>query len=128
MLTSAPVMTFIATKDAARAQAFYADVLGLRLVTDDSYALVFDMSGIMLRVTRVHEVVVAPYTVLGWKVADMVATRRGLVARGVVFERYPGLPQDDDGVCTFPDGTQVAWFKDPDGHTLSLTQFGPGAA
>jgi hypothetical protein len=41
----------------------------------------------------------------------------------VRFERFEGFPQDDLGVCTFPDGARVAWFKDPDGNTLSLTQF-----
>jgi len=123
MLGSSSITAFVATKDAAKAKAFYEGALGLKLVTDDSFALIFDANGTMLRVTRVKEVVVAPYTVLGWKVADLGAALRGLRERGVTFERYEGFGQDEDGVCTFPDGTKVAWFKDPDGNTLSLAQF-----
>lgn len=123
MLSSSPVMAFVATTDAARAKAFYRDVLGLTFVADDSFALVFDAHGTMLRVSRVQELASAPYTVLGWKVTDIGATMRELGEHGIAFERYPGLGQSEEGVCTFQDGTKVAWFKDPDGNTLSVTQF-----
>jgi len=123
-LGDAPVMAFVATTDPAKAKAFYADVLQLKLVTDDSFALVFDAHGTMLRVSRVREIVIAPYTVLGWQVPDATAAVRELRGRGVVFERYEGFGQDEDGVCTFPGGARVAWFKDPDGNTLSVTQLG----
>jgi catechol 2,3-dioxygenase-like lactoylglutathione lyase family enzyme len=116
-------MAFAATKDAARAKAFYQDVLKLKFVTDDSFALVFDANGTMLRVSRVRELNPAPYTVLGWNVRDIGSTISELTGRGVTFERYSGIPQDESGVCTFSDGTKVAWFKDPDGNILSLTQF-----
>jgi len=123
MLATSSMIAFVATKDPAKARAFYQDVLQLRFITDDTYALVFDASGIMLRIAKVRDVVVAPYTILGWKVADIVATIKDLTGRGVVFEKYKSFPQDDAGVCTFPDGTKVAWFKDPDGNTLSVAQF-----
>jgi hypothetical protein len=79
-------------------------------------------SASMLRVTAVPKVVVAGYTVLGWRVSDIAATIDGLLAGGVTFHRYPGLTQDERGVWTTPGGDQVAWFADPDGNTLSLTQ------
>jgi catechol 2,3-dioxygenase-like lactoylglutathione lyase family enzyme len=123
VLSLSPIMAFVATTDAAKARAFYQDVLGLTFVVDDSFALVFDAHGTMLRVSRVRELVPAPYTVLGWKVADIDAAIRELKQSGVAFERYPGLGQNEEGVCTFQDGTKVAWFKDPDGNTLSITQF-----
>jgi catechol 2,3-dioxygenase-like lactoylglutathione lyase family enzyme len=123
MLSSSPIIAFVATKDPARARAFYQDVLGLKLTADEPFALVFDASGTMLRVSKVKELTAAGYTVLGWRVSDIAAAMRELTARGVSFEKYEGLPQDEAGVCTFPGGAKVAWFKDPDGNTLSLTQF-----
>ena len=122
MLNQSAICAFVATTNAAKAKAFYHDVLGLTFVSDDSFALVFDSGGTMLRVARVKELSPAPYTVLGWNVADIAAAIKKLSSRGVVFEKYPGLPQDDAGVCTFPGGAKVAWFKDPDGNTLSLAQ------
>jgi catechol 2,3-dioxygenase-like lactoylglutathione lyase family enzyme len=123
MLQSAPIVAYLATKDAARARAFFEGTLGLPLTADEPFALVFDAGGTMLRVSKVREVVAAPYTVLGWKVADVRATVQELARRGVRFERYEGLEQDDVGVWASPGGARVAWFKDPDGHVLSLTQF-----
>jgi len=84
---------------------------------------VFDANGTMLRVQKVREVVPAGYTILGWDVDDVGATVGKLSKEGVGFERYDGLPQDEKGIWTTPDGSRVAWFKDPDGNTLSLTQF-----
>jgi len=115
-------MAFLATRDSARARRFYADVLGLRLVSDDPYALVFDAAGTVLRVQKVDELEPRPFTVLGWRVANIEATVDALVARGVRFERYHGMDQDARGVWRTPGGARVAWFKDPDGNTLSLTQ------
>jgi predicted enzyme related to lactoylglutathione lyase len=121
-LGDAAVMAFVATTDFARAKAFYAGILQLKLAAEDPFALIFDAHGTMLRVSRVPDIVIAPYTVLGWQVPDIVAVLRDLCGRGVVFERYEGFGQDEEGICTFPGGTRVAWFKDPDGNTLSLTQ------
>jgi catechol 2,3-dioxygenase-like lactoylglutathione lyase family enzyme len=123
MLGSANVMAFVATAKPAEARRFYESVLGLSLVEDSPFALVFDASGTMLRVQKVEEAVVAPYTCLGWAVDDITATVRQLVEAGVQFERFDGMPQADDGTWRTPDGSEVAWFKDPDGNLLSLTQF-----
>ena len=124
LLDSAPIMAFSATTDADRAKAFYHDKLGLRLVSDEQYALVFDAAGIMLRVQRVKEVRQAQYTALGWQVSDIAAKVEELTKAGVQFEHY-GMPgQDEKGIWTPPGSTaRVAWFKDPDGNILSLTQF-----
>jgi catechol 2,3-dioxygenase-like lactoylglutathione lyase family enzyme len=116
-------IAFIATRDPARAKTFYEQTLGLRLVSDElPFALVFDLHGIMLRVTPVRELTSAPYTVLGWEVPDITGAAQALQAGGVAFERYPGLEQDELGVWTSPSGARVAWFKDPDGNTLSISQ------
>ena len=124
MLTTAEVIAFVGTTDAGRAKAFYQDKLGLRLVSEEpSHALVFDAGGTMLRVSVVPEVPAVPYTVLGWKVDDIGTAVESLVSKGVRFERFPGFSQDARGVWTALDGTGVAWFRDPDGNTLSLTQF-----
>ena len=123
MLGSADLMAFVATRDPAAARSFYGDTLGLRLISDDSFALVFDANGTELRVQKVSEPAPLSYTVLGWKVTDIRAMVARLAVKGVRFESYEWLPQDEDGVWTAPDGTRVAWFKDPDGNLLSLTQF-----
>lgn len=123
MLSSCEVISFVATAKPTEARRFYQEILGLRLAADESFALVFDAHGVMLRVSRVHELIPAPYTVLGWKVADISAAVKELEARGVAFERYEGFDQDDLGIWASPSGAKVAWFKDPDGNTLSLTQF-----
>lgn len=122
MLRDAELMGFVATTDAERAKAFYRDTLGLRLVADESYALVFDANGTTLRIQKVQQAVVAPYTTLGWKVTDITTTVRDLARRGLTFERYPGVDQNGDGIWSSPAGVRVAWFKDPDGNTLSVTQ------
>jgi catechol 2,3-dioxygenase-like lactoylglutathione lyase family enzyme len=121
-LGSKKIMAFVATEDAATAKAFYRDTLGLRLIGEDPFALSFDAHGIMLRVTRVRKAVIAPYTVLGWQVRNVNKTVKALLKMGVIFERYKGMGQDDFGIWQSPTGAKVAWFKDPDGNTLSLTQ------
>ena len=123
MLDTAELVAFAGTARADEARAFYGDVLGLPLVEDGPFALVFDAHGVMLRVTKVDAVEPAPYTVLGWRVAEIRAAVAGLAARGVVFERYAGMVQDELGVWTSPSGARIAWFRDPDGNVLSLTQF-----
>jgi len=123
MLTSNKVVAFAATRDPKRAKAFYRDTLGLRLVSEDPFALVFDVNGIMLRVTSVGEFTPQPFTVLGWETPDIAGDIKKLAKAGVVFERYKGMKQDTLGVWTAPRGGKIAWFKDPDGNTLSLTEF-----
>jgi catechol 2,3-dioxygenase-like lactoylglutathione lyase family enzyme len=127
MLKSCDVMAFVAARDAKRARRFYGDVLGLSLESEDKFALTFDAAGTILRVQIVDDLDAAPYTVLGWSVPDIGAAVSELVGRGVSFERYAFMEQDPSGVWTAPSGARVAWFKDPDGNTLSLTQL-PKAA
>jgi len=117
------VVAFAATSRPAMARSFYRDVLGLRLVSEDEFALAFDARGTMLRVSIVKEVVPAGYTVLGWQVSDIVAAAKRLQKVGVRLQRYPGMSHDEQGVWTSPSGARVGWFKDPDGNTLSITQF-----
>jgi catechol 2,3-dioxygenase-like lactoylglutathione lyase family enzyme len=123
-LSESPVIAFVSTADARRALGFYRDALGLRLVSETPFALVFDVIGTMLRVTIAETVTPAPYTVLGWQVADIAATVDDLIARGLSFTRYEGIDQDARGIWTSPAGGRIAWFHDPDGNVLSLTQFG----
>src|SRR6516165_7880037 len=123
LMGSQKLVAFVATRDSARARVFYRDTLGLRLVSEDEFALVFDVAGTMLRVTTVQEVAAAKYTVLGWHVSDIVRVAKELEASGVRLERYAGMQQDELGIWNSPSGAKVAWFKDPDGNILSITQF-----
>jgi len=127
-LASSSVVAFVATRDAARARAFYENTLGLRVVTDTPFALVVDSGGTTIRIQKVDALTPQPFTALGWTVRDIARTMGALRERGVVFERYEFVPQDSLGVWTTPDGSKVAWFKDPDGNTLSLTEHGAPAA
>ncbi len=122
MLATSDVIAFAATSDLTRARTFYETTLGLRLVDENAYACVFDANGTMLRVTAVAEVAQPGYTVLGWSVTDVAHTVTELEARGVAFARYDGMDQDAQGVWTTPNGDRIAWFADPDGNVLSLTQ------
>ncbi len=123
MLTTSDVIAFASTTDLARARSFYEATLGLPMVDESAYACLFDAHGTMLRVTAVAEVAHPGYTVLGWRVADISETIAHLGSRGVSFARYDGMGQDARGVWTTSDGDQIAWFSDPDGNVLSLTQF-----
>ena len=123
MLATSDVIAFAPTTDLARARSFYEATLGLSVIDENAYAVVFDAHGTMLRVTAVAEVARPGYTVLGWRVADMSEAVRGLASLGVVFVRYDGIEQDAHGVWTTPNGDRIAWFSDPDGNVLSLTEF-----
>jgi catechol 2,3-dioxygenase-like lactoylglutathione lyase family enzyme len=116
------VVTFLLTKHPEAALAFYRGTLGLSFQGDDGFALVFDLNGVMLRISKVNEFTPAPSTVLGWESRDISSDVTKLAAKGVVFERYPNMGQDEIGIATFPHGDKVAWFKDPDGNGLSLSQ------
>jgi catechol 2,3-dioxygenase-like lactoylglutathione lyase family enzyme len=117
------IVAFVATRDPERAKIFYRDTLGLPLVADQSpFALVFDAHGTMLRVTPVKELDPPGYTVLGWEVPDIAIAAEALQMAGVRFEHYPGLQQDESGIWAAPGGARVAWFKDQDGNTLSISQ------
>lgn len=124
-LESAALITFLAVSDLDRAERFYGDALGLALRDERPFALVTEVGGTQLRITATATVAAVPHTVLGWAVSDLDATIDGLVSRGVVFTRYDGMDQDERAVWTSPNGARVAWFADPDGNNLSLTQFPP---
>ena len=122
MLGDADLVAFVPTRDLTVAKQFYEQVLGLRVVDESEFAVVYEANGIRLRVARVDHVTIAPYTVLGWRV-DNIAARLAMLRRaGVTPKRYDGMQQDEDGIWTAPSGTRVAWFSDPDGNTLSLEQ------
>jgi catechol 2,3-dioxygenase-like lactoylglutathione lyase family enzyme len=116
------VVTFLMTQKPDEAVAFYLDKLGLSFVRDDGFALVFDMNGVMLRIAKTQGFTPAQNTVLGWEASDIGSAMEKLKQKGVTFERYPNMGQDAHGVCTFPNGDKVAWFKDPDGNVLSVSQ------
>ena len=113
---------FAATTDPSRARAFYEGVLGLRLLTEDQFALVFEVGKLSLRIQKVAQKPKIEYTVLGWLVPDIEAEVRRLAKAGVQFSRYAGMDQDQLGVWRSPSGARIAWFSDLDGNTLSLTQ------
>ena len=122
MLGDAELVAFVPTRDLAAAKSFYRSVLGLRIVAESDFAIVFDANGIQLRVTRVQHLQPAPFTVLGWRVVNIDERLAALRTAGVSATRYDGMAQDADGVWVAPGGARVAWFKDPDGNTLSLQQ------
>jgi catechol 2,3-dioxygenase-like lactoylglutathione lyase family enzyme len=117
------IIAFVPIADVERAKSFYRDRLGLRLVNEElPFALVFDVNGIMLRLAIGGKASPAPGTVLGWKVPEVAPVVKDLAQAGIQFERYDFLQQDDLGIWTSPTGARVAWFKDPDGNVLSLSE------
>ena len=123
MLGSYPVIAFVVVKDPVRARAFYVDTLGLTFVSQDQYALVLDAHGVMVRAAIAPNHVPAQHTVLGWHVPDINAAVDDLLKAGVQFEKYSFMHQDERGIWTPPGSTnKVAWFKDPDGNVLSVSQ------
>jgi len=117
------IVGFVTIVDVSRALAFYRDTLGLRLMMEEPpFALVFDANGIMLRLGMGNKIAPAQGTVLGWQVPEISAVVKDLGQAGVQFERYAGMEQDELGVWTSPTGAKVAWFKDPDGNILSISE------
>ena len=119
------VVAFVPSKNPTKARAFYEGVLGLRFVSEDPFAVVFDANGVMIRVANVSSVKgfkPAPYTILGWLVDDITKAVRLLNKKGVQFERFAWMEQDRLGVWNSPSGAKIAWFKDPEGNILSVTQ------
>ena len=123
MLANQPIIAFIPSRDAARARTFYEHTLGLRFVLDDDFAVVLDADGTMLRIVRAGDFTPLPFTILGWQVHNLEQAVAELTAKGVQFQRYGFLEQSPSGIWTTPTGDKVAWFTDPDGNTLSLSQF-----
>jgi catechol 2,3-dioxygenase-like lactoylglutathione lyase family enzyme len=122
-LDDARLIAFVPTTDLVRARVFYAETLGLRVTDESPYACVFDVGGTMLRLTPVRKLSKVRYTVLGWGVVDIAATVAALTAAGVAFVSFRGMDVDEAGIWTAPGGDRVAWFEDPDGNLLSVTQF-----
>jgi len=122
MLGSTNIVAFVPITDAEKARAFYEGVLGLKFVKDDGFALVFDANGIMVRAAKMKEVNPAQFTVLGWQVSEIENVVRALTGKGVRFEIFGFFKQDELGIWTAPTGDKVAWFKDPDGNILSISQ------
>jgi catechol 2,3-dioxygenase-like lactoylglutathione lyase family enzyme len=123
MLNDKKIVAFLPTTDFDRARAFYEDILGLRFVNNDGFAMVLDANGTMVRVSKVGpDFKPAGFTILGWQVSEIESVVAAMTAKGVVFERFSFFEQDDLGIWTAPGGDKVAWFKDPDGNTLSVSQ------
>ena len=123
MLTREKLVAFLATSDAAAARTFYEGVLGLSFAGDNGHLLLFDSGAARVALQKTDTVTPRVGTAMGWNVQDLRGTMRQLIERGVTFERFEGMEQDDLGVWS-PGGptTGVAWFKDPDGNLLSLSQ------
>ena len=122
MLADKELKAFVPTIKPDKAKSFYTDILGLKLLSEDNYALEFEANKILLRVIIVQELKPQVFTVLGWNVDDISFTIKLLNEKGVVCEKYDFLEQDNLGIWTSPGGSKVAWFKDPDGNVLSLTE------
>jgi catechol-2,3-dioxygenase len=123
MLNTSKCITFIATSQSVKARRFYEQILGLTYVSEDQFALVFEVNGTMLRIQKVERVNPHGYTALGWNVADIKKEVTTLAQRGVKFARYEGMQQDELGIWISPAEAKIAWFTDPDGNILSMTEF-----
>lgn len=122
MFSDKELKAFIPTVNPAKAKYFYKDILGLKFMSEDIYALEFDANGTRLRVTIVQEFKPQPFTVLGWDADNIVSVITSLNKKGILCEKYDFLKQDELGIWTAPGGTKVAWFKDPDGNLLSVSE------
>jgi catechol 2,3-dioxygenase-like lactoylglutathione lyase family enzyme len=121
MLINHRLKAFVSTTKPDISRAFYEKKLGLRLLSEDSFGIEFEANGAHLRLTFVEKLTPQPFTVLGWDTDDIVSAIRSLNKQGISFERYDFIDQDEDGIWKAPGGTRVAWFKDPDGNLLSLS-------
>ncbi|MCR9268678.1 MAG: VOC family protein [Henriciella sp.] len=122
-LKSSKPTIFLATSDAEAARSFYEQVLGLALEVDDAFALVYQLAGAELRISKVPNHTPLPFTVLDWQVPDIDAAHQTLANKGVEFSIFEGMGQDEKGIWTSPDGgARILWFKDPDGNVLSVSE------
>ena len=123
MLVEPTITAFLPTVNPERSKQFYIEVLGLKLVSEDAYALEFEGNGAALRITTVEKFTPYPFTVLGFKIEEIASQVKALNKKGIEFERYKFLEQDEWGIWTSPSKAKVVWFKDPDGNLLSLTEY-----
>lgn len=122
-LNSAKPTVFLATANVEAARAFYEGTLGLSLEVDDPYALVYQLAGTELRLSKVPNHTPLPFTVLDWQVPSVTDAHSALAANGVEFTIFDGMGQDEKGIWTSPDGgARILWFKDPDGNVLSVSE------
>ncbi len=123
MLGDSPIVAFIPSADLDRSRSFYETTLGMKVLEQDPFALSLEAPGSTVRVTKVGPFTPFPFTIFGWNVEEIAVTVAGLKSRGIEFQHF-GMPnQDADGIWTSPSGARIAWFRDPDGNTLSVTQF-----
>ena len=122
MLPSAKLVGFVQVTDRIKAREFYVDVLGLTFISEDPFALVVDSNGNRIRIGEMASLQPAQFTVLGWEVPDIGQAVASLASKGVEFQHYGFTGQDERGIWTAPGGDMVAWFKDPAGNVLSLSQ------
>ncbi len=122
MLDSGKLVGFLITTDYDRAREFYEKKLGFEFVSQDQFALVVRVGGHHIRITKAAQFTALQGTVLGWEVNDVVAVVKWLASRGVSTEKYPFVPDKELGIWNAPGGAKVAWFKDPDGNVLSVSQ------
>ena len=122
-LKSSKITVFLATSDAKAARTFYEDTLGLELQSDDPFALVYQLAGAELRLSKVPNHTPLPFTVLDWQVVSVDEAHMALTSKGVEFLVFDGMGQDEKGVWVSPDGgARILWFKDPDGNVLSVSE------
>ena len=122
MLASGKMIGFLFTNDYEAAREFYEGKLGCEFVSQDQFALALRLGGHMIRIVKMPNFEAARATVLGWEVGDIEAVTGWLKGRGVKLEEYPFIQDQERGIWTTPDGSKVAWFKDPDGNVLSVSQ------
>jgi catechol 2,3-dioxygenase-like lactoylglutathione lyase family enzyme len=122
MLASGKMAGFLLTKDYDKARQFFEGALGFQFVSLDQYALVMRAGASTIRISKAADFTPFKSTVLGWEVQDIAAVVAWLNQRGVTFEKYPFVQDRDLGIWTTPNGDKVAWFKDPDGNVLSVSQ------
>ncbi len=122
MLASSKIVGFVPTKDSTKARGFYEGKLQFQFVSDDMFALVMRAGETMIRIAKAKDFTPAQYTVLGWEVSNIEEVVKWLQKRGIAFEKYPFVQDKELGVWTTPNGDKVAWFKDPDGNVLSVSQ------
>jgi catechol 2,3-dioxygenase-like lactoylglutathione lyase family enzyme len=121
MLSNHRIKAFVSTVQLPVAREFYEKKLGLTLLSQDNFGIEFEAKEAHIRLSVVEKLTPQPFTVLGWDTDDIVSTINNLTAKGIIFERYNFIEQDENGIWTAPGGTRVAWFKDPDGNLLSVS-------
>ena len=122
MLGTGKIMGFVPTTDYERARAFYEGKLRFEFVSLDPYALVMRVGGHTVRIVKIPNLTPLEGTILGWQIEDIETVARWLRDRGVATEKYPFVQDQELGIWTTPNGDKVAWFKDPDGNVLSISQ------